>query len=140
MEYPEEIVAPMRKEITDLGAIELKTPDQVDKALKNNKETTLVMINSICGCAGKSARPALKQALKTPSKKPEKFFTLFAGQDREATQHLREIYLKDFQPSSPSIAIFSKGNPVAMIGRNDIIGREVEEVAEKIKDSFNEYF
>lgn len=140
MEYPEEIVKPMRKEVIDLGATELKTPEEVDQAMNSNTQTTLIMINSICGCAGKTARPALKEALKSSGKQPEKFFTVFAGQDTEATQHLREKYIQEFPPSSPSIAIFNQGKAIAMIQRNDIIGREVEEVTEKIKLALEQYF
>ena len=136
MPYPEEIIAPMRKEITSLGVAELKTAEAVDTLLANNKEA-LIIINSICGCAARTARPAFRQALEN-KKIPETIATVFAGQDIEATEHLRKKYLKQFPPSSPAFAIFKNKKPIFLIPREEILNQEPEKVSRKLINAFNE--
>lgn len=126
----------MRKEVRSLGAQELKTPEEVDKAVKK-EGTTLVFVNSTCGCAGGIARPALSIALKDKML-PDRITTVFAGQDREATERARS-YFTDEPPSSPSFALLKGGHLVAMIHRSDIEGREPEEVAGVLRETFHKY-
>ncbi len=126
----------MRKEVRSLGARELKTPEEVDNTVKE-KGTTLVFVNSTCGCAGGIARPALSIALKDKTL-PDRITTVFAGQDREATERARS-YFTDEPPSSPSFALLKDGHLVKMIHRSDIEGREPEEVAGLLKETFNKY-
>lgn len=123
----------MRKEVRSIGAQELKTPEEVDNAVKGNG-TTLVFVNSICGCAGGVARPALSIALKNKTL-PDRITTVFAGQDREATERARS-YFTDQPPSSPSFALLKDGHLVTMIHRSDIEGREPEEVAGLLRETF----
>ncbi|MDB5256103.1 MAG: hypothetical protein JWM14_798, partial [Chitinophagaceae bacterium] len=105
--YPETLVAPMRQDLSSIGFQELKTPSDVD-AFMNEKGTSIVVINSVCGCAAGSARPGVKKALELAGKKPQKLGTVFAGVDKEATQRARE-YTLPYPPSSPAIAIFKDG-------------------------------
>ena len=126
----------MRKEVRSLGAKELKTPEEVDNAVKE-KGTTLVFVNSTCGCAGEIARPALSIALKD-NKLPDRITTVFAGQDREATERARS-YFTNQPPSSPSFALLKDGQLVRMIHRSDIEGRAPEEVAGLLTETFRKY-
>ncbi len=127
----------MRTELTDLGVAELTTPEQVDEVLKNQKGTMLLVINSVCGCAAGNARPGAKIALEH-SKKPDQLYTVFAGQDKEATARARE-YFSEFPPSSPSFAFFKDGEVKAMIPRHRIEGRTAQQVAEDLIMIFDEF-
>lgn len=119
----------MREELTSLGVVELTTPQDVDTAISENKEgTMLIAINSVCGCAAGNSRPGLGIALERTETQPDKMFTVFAGQDKEATARARE-YFGDYPPSSPSFAYFVDGEIRAMIPRHRIEGRTREEVA-----------
>ena len=126
----------MRKEVRSMGAEELRTPEDVDEAV-NTKGTTLVFVNSTCGCAGGTARPALHMALKDKAL-PDRVTTVFAGQDREATERARS-YFTDQPPSSPSFALLKDGQLVKMIHRSDIEGRAPEEVAGLLRQTFTEH-
>ena len=119
--YDERFIAPMRAELTDLGVQELKSASDVDAALKNTDGTTLVVVNSMCGCAARNARPAVKTALEHAAK-PDKAVTVFAGQDPEPTQAARS-YFTGYRPSSPSIALLKDGKLVFMLERHQIEGR-----------------
>lgn len=127
----------MRTELTDLGVGELTTPEQVDEVLKDQKGTMLLVINSVCGCAAGNARPGAKIALEH-SKKPDQLYTVFAGQDKEATARARE-YFSEFPPSSPSFAFFKDGEVKAMIPRHRIEGRTAQQVAEDLIMIFDEF-
>ena len=118
--YPEEVCTPMRQELTSAGFKELTSVEEVDSALGNQNGTTLVLVNSVCGCAAGSARPGVIMSLEH-SKKPENITTVFAGQDKEATQRARE-YMLPYPPSSPSIALFKNGELVHFIERHEIEG------------------
>ena len=135
--YPEYFVAPMREELTSLGVEELRTSDAVDEAL-TRKGTVMVVVNSVCGCAAGMARPAVAMALEHDVK-PDKMITVFAGNDREATQRVREKYLAGFRPSSPSIALFRDGEVVKMLERWQIEGREAHDIAVDLVNAFNQY-
>ena len=136
MNYPEEMCAPMRADLTSVGFIELKTAEEVSTLLDKKEGTVLVMINSVCGCAAGNARPAVKIAT-TFSKKADIFATVFAGQDIGATAKARE-YMVPFPPSSPSIAVFKEGKLVHFIERHHIEGRSAEIIAENLKDCFEQ--
>ena len=135
--YPEEIVTPMRKELTSLGFIEMRTSGEVDKFLSDQDGTTLLVINSVCGCAAGNARPGVRMALGN-NKKPDHLVTVFAGQDGEATVQAR-TYLKGYPPSSPSMALFRDGQLVHMIPRLEIEGRMPEQVAANLKNAFDNF-
>lgn len=135
--YPEEIVTPMRQELTNIGFVELRTPDEVDKYLSDQSGTTLLVINSVCGCAAGNARPGVRMALGN-DKKPDHLVTVFAGQDGDATMQAR-TYLKGYPPSSPSMALFRNGQLVHMIPRLEIEGRMPEQVATNLKSAFDSF-
>lgn len=135
--YDERMVAPMRQELTRIGFEELRTPEQVDSALKDAPGTTLVVVNSICGCAARNARPAVTLALGNEAK-PEKLTTVFAGQDVEATQRARE-YFTGYPPSSPSIGLLKEGRLVYMLERWQIEGRPAQDIAEDLVEAFDKY-
>lgn len=135
--YPSEIVIPMKEELTDNGFDELLTPEEVDQALQN-KGTTLVMINSVCGCSAGSARPGVLMAVANASKKPDHLTTSFAGFDINAVQKLRE-HLLPYPPSSPAIALFKDGALVHMIERHQIEGRPAQLIAKSLIAAFDEY-
>jgi putative YphP/YqiW family bacilliredoxin len=135
--YQEELVVPMRKELTDIGFLELKTPEDVDKELSGSNGTVLVVVNSVCGCAAGNARPGVRMALENEIK-PDKLFTVFAGQDREATEKARSFFT-DFSPSSPSMALLKDGKVVFMLERHSIEGHSPEIVAGKLKWAFDNY-
>jgi len=137
MPYPEELVAPMREELTSLGFKELYSPDEVDQELSNEQGTTLLVINSVCGCAAGNARPGVKFALQH-SKVPDKLLTVFAGQEGEAVQKARE-YTVPYPPSSPSIGLFKDGKLVDFVERHHIEGRPAEVIAQHLKAQFDEH-
>lgn len=136
--YDERIVAPMRQELTRLGVQETRTAADVDGALEPTKGTVLAVVNSVCGCAAGMARPAVAMALQHDVK-PDKAITVFAGNDREATQRLRDKYLAGYRPSSPSIALFRDGELVKMIERWQIEGRDASDIATELTAAFDQY-
>ncbi|HEU4994845.1 MAG TPA: BrxA/BrxB family bacilliredoxin [Gemmatimonadaceae bacterium] len=135
--YPEELVQPMRVELTQIGFEELRTPGEVDARL-TEKGTTLVVVNSICGCAARMARPAVRLALRDSSEKPDHLTTVFAGQDREATDKARG-YFTGYPPSSPSIALLRDGQIVFMLERWQIEGRPAPDIAADLVTAFQEH-
>ena len=135
--YDERLVTPMRQELTRLGVKELRTVDEVDRELQDADGTTLVVVNSVCGCSARMARPAVAIALENPIK-PAKLTTVFAGQDADATQRARE-YFTGYPPSSPQIALFKDGDLVFMLERWQIEGRPAEEIAHDLVNAFNRY-
>ncbi len=129
----------MRTELTDLGVKELKTPEDVDRAMKEyNQGTMLMVINSVCGCAAGNARPGVKIALDESDVKPDHMVTVFAGQDKEATERARE-YFSEYPPSSPAFAYFKDGEIKAMIPRHRIEGRTKVDIAEDLKMVFQAF-
>lgn len=129
----------MREELTDLGIEELKTVDDVDRAMKEyNEGTMLIVINSVCGCAAGNARPAVEIALNESDAKPDHKVTVFAGQDKEATARARE-YFSEYPPSSPAFAYFKDGEIKAMIPRHRIEGRTKVEIADDLKMVFEAF-
>lgn len=134
--FMNDIVNAARREITEAGYRELRTPEEVDEAF-NKKGTTLVMINSTCGCAGGVARPAAAYAANVYNK-PDQLVTVFAGQDKEATERARE-YFVGYPPSSPSFALLKDGKIVAMVERHEIEGREPHEVAARLEELLDEH-
>ena len=135
--YDERFVTPMREELTRLGVQELRTPDEVDAKLKDSKGTTLVVVNSICGCAARMARPAVAMALQHANK-PDHLTTVFAGQDADATNRARG-YFAGYPPSSPQIALMKDGEVVFMLERWQIEGRSANAIAEDLVSAFDEH-
>jgi putative YphP/YqiW family bacilliredoxin len=135
--YDERLVAPMRRELTRLGVEELRTPDAVDAALRESRGTTLVVVNSVCGCAARNARPAVALALQHTTK-PNRLTTVFAGQDVDATRQARS-YFVGYPPSSPQIGLLKDGQIVFMLERYQIEGRTAEAIAEDLVDAFDRY-
>jgi putative YphP/YqiW family bacilliredoxin len=135
--YPEEFVGPMREELTRIGFRELRTPEDVDTVLKQEKRTVLVVVNSICGCAAGKARPAIARALSHHTR-PEILATVFAGQDREATDQARS-YFTGYGPSSPSIALLCDGKLAFMLERSNIEGRDANAIAEDVTKAFDRF-
>jgi putative YphP/YqiW family bacilliredoxin len=135
--YPEEIVQPMKEELTENGFTELLNKDDVEAQLKQ-KGTTLVMINSVCGCSAGSARPGVLMAVMNAPKKPDHLTTSFAGFDMEAVQTLRK-HLMPYPPSSPAIALFKDGQLVHFIERHQIEGRPAQMIANNLISAFEEY-
>ncbi len=135
--YDERIVTPMRQELTRLGVEEMRTPDEVDARLKAAKGTTLVVVNSVCGCAARNARPAVAKALQHPVK-PSSLTTVFAGQDAPAVQRARSYFI-GYPPSSPQIALLKDGRLVFMLERHNIEGRTAEEIADDLVAAFDKY-
>jgi putative YphP/YqiW family bacilliredoxin len=133
--FPDMMVLPMREELTRLGIQELRTAADVDNAIPNQSGTTMVVVNSVCGCAAGRMRPAVRAALQN-STRPEKLFTVFAGQDKEATERARS-YFVGYPPSSPSIAILRDGKVVHMMHRSDIEHREAVDIAAELKRVFD---
>jgi len=134
--FMNDVVRQARQEIVTAGYKELTTPKEVDEALQQ-KGTTLVMVNSVCGCAGGIARPAAMHSLHY-DKRPEQLVSVFAGQDKEATEKARS-YFTGYPPSSPSFALLKDGKIVKMIERHDIEGHSPMEVVQKLQDAFEEY-
>ena len=135
--YPEPMIAPMRHELTRLGVEELRTAADVDAKLKDTPGTTLVVVNSVCGCAARNARPAVARALQHATK-PDAVTTVFAGQDREATDRAR-AYFAGYQPSSPSIGLLKDGKVVFMLERFQIEGRSSDEIARDLTAAFDRH-
>lgn len=136
--YPEQLIAPMREELTKAGFEELRTADQVDNTLTSNQGTVLVVVNSVCGCAAGTARPGVRLALEKANVKPEKLTTVFAGNDAEATSQARK-YFAPYPPSSPAMALFKDGKLVHFIERHHIEGRSAEMIAENLSMAFEQY-
>ena len=135
--YPEEIVIPMKEELTENGFQELLSAKEVDETLKQNG-TTLVMINSVCGCSAGTARPGVLMAVANSNKKPDNLTTSFAGFDIEAVKSIRE-HLMPYPPSSPSIALFKDGKLVHFIERHNIEGRSAQMIASNLVAAFEAY-
>lgn len=135
--YPAEIVQPMKEELTDYGFTELLTPADVDSQI-GKQGTTLVMINSVCGCSAGSARPGVLMAVANASKKPDHLTTSFAGFDIDAIKKLRE-HLLPYPPSSPAIALFKDGQLVHFIERHQIEGRPAQMIAHNLIGAFDQY-
>lgn len=134
--YPAELVKPMREDLTNVGFEELHTTEAVDNALAK-EGTTLVVVNSVCGCAAANARPGARMSLQN-AKRPNNLVTVFAGVDKDATDKARE-YMIPFPPSSPSMALFKDGELVHMLERHHIEGRPAELIAENLMDAYNEH-
>lgn len=135
--YDERLVTPMRQELTRLGVEELRTADAVDAKLRDATGTTLVVVNSVCGCAARNARPAVARALQHETR-PDSLTTVFAGQDQEATQRARS-YFVGYPPSSPSIGLFKNGKLVFMLERFQIEGRSADDIAHDLTGAFDRY-
>ena len=136
--YPAELVAPMKAQLTQNGFEELTTADAVDGHLTDHKGTSLMVINSVCGCAAGTCRPGVLMSLEKSSKHPDHLTTVFAGFDTEATQKARE-YTLPFPPSSPSIALFKDGDLVHMVERHHIEGRSAEMIADHLEQVYDEF-
>ncbi len=136
--YPEHLTAPMKEELVSEGFQDLKTPEQVSETLEKESGTTLLVVNSVCGCAAGTARPGVLHSLKISDKKPENVATVFAGVDFEATSKARE-YLLPYPPSSPSIGLFKDGSLVHFVERHHIEGRSAEMIANHLKAVYDEY-
>jgi putative YphP/YqiW family bacilliredoxin len=134
--YPAELIKPMREDLTNVGFEELHTTEAVDNALAK-EGTTLVVVNSVCGCAAANARPGARMSLQN-AKRPTNLVTVFAGVDREATDKAR-AHMIPFPPSSPSMALFKDGELVHMLERHHIEGRPAELIAENLMDAYNEH-
>jgi len=135
--YDPFMVQPMRDELTNIGFKELGNPEEVDTVMTNVKGTTLLVVNSVCGCAAGQARPGVALAL-TNEVKPDNLVTVFAGQDVEATAQARS-YLKGYPPSSPSMALIKDGQLVYMLERHEIEGRNAEQVASDLMTTFEKF-
>lgn len=136
--YPEELVLPMREDLTSVGFNELKTPEEVDTLMSATKGTLLLVINSVCGCAAGAARPGVKWAVQNSEKKPDVLATVFAGVDMEATAKARE-YTLPYPPSSPSIALFNNGELIHFVERHHIEGRNAQIIGHHLMEVFKEY-
>jgi putative YphP/YqiW family bacilliredoxin len=137
MPYPEQMVAPMRAETTAMGAKELRSSADVDAALGDPKGSALIFINSVCGCAAGNARPALKLAMQH-GVKPDQVYTVFAGQDLEATARARQ-FMGEYAPSSPSMALLRDGEVVHFVHRHEIEGRAPQQIAANVTAAFDKY-
>ena len=135
--YDPRLVQPMREELTRIGFQELRTPEEVDAVLGTTPETTLVVVNSVCGCAARMARPAAALAIQH-SQRPKRLTTVFAGQDAEATARARS-YFTGYQPSSPQIALMKDGKLVFMLERRHIEGRDATDIAADLVVAFDRY-
>jgi putative YphP/YqiW family bacilliredoxin len=135
--YDERFVTPMRAELTQLGVEEMRTADEVDAKLKDSTGTTLVVVNSVCGCAARNARPAVAKAIKH-AKKPDTLTTVFAGQDIDAVQRARSYFL-GYPPSSPQIGLLKDGKIVYMLERHQIEGRSADDIASDLTQAFDQY-
>ena len=137
MMYDERLLTPMREELTRLGLEELRTAEAVDAALPNAAGTALVVVNSVCGCAARNARPAGALALQHPVR-PDRLYTVFAGKDTDATARARG-YFTGYRPSSPAIALLRDGETVFMLERFQIEGRSAGEIASDLKGAFDRF-
>ncbi|MCC5936833.1 MAG: BrxA/BrxB family bacilliredoxin [Lunatimonas sp.] len=136
--YPEELIAPMRAELTDAGFQEFRTAEDVDTHLKSHKGTTLIVVNSVCGCAAGAARPGVRYALDQSAKKPTTLATVFAGNDRDAVAKVRE-YVLPYPPSSPAMALFKDGELVHFIERHHIEGRNAKMIGDHLVEVFDHF-
>lgn len=137
MPYDERFVTPMRRELTQLGVQEMLTPEDVDATLKDAEGTTLVVVNSVCGCAARNARPAVAKAIRNETR-PDTLTTVFAGQDVDAVQRARS-YFTGYAPSSPQIALLKDGRVVFMLERHQIEGRTADDIAKDLVGAFDKY-
>lgn len=137
MLYDPTLVQPMRDDLTRLGVRELRTAEEVDEVLKEREGTTMVVVNSVCGCAARNARPAVALAMEH-SVRPDQVVTVFAGQDIEATARAREFFT-GYRPSSPSIALLRDGEMLFMLERHQIEGREAQSIADDIQAAFDRF-
>lgn len=137
MPYPEAMVAPMRNDLVHVGFTELRTVSDVDEALGSEQRTTMVAVNSVCGCAAGAMRPAVAMSLDNESR-PEVLLTVFAGQDLDATERARE-YFTGYPSSSPSVALMKDGEIVYMLERREIEGRPASEIAASLKAAYDEH-
>lgn len=135
--YMSQVIQPMRDELTRVGFKELKTPEEVEQTLPNLKGTTLVVVNSVCGCAAGLARPAVAHSLRH-DKKPDHLYTVFAGQDKEATAKARE-YFVGYPPSSPSFALLKDGQLVTMIERHQIENNDLQTISSLLTEAYDKY-
>lgn len=139
MPYPKQMVEPMREELTQLGVEELRTAKEVDEAFDNAQDDTMMLvINSVCGCAAGNARPAVNRGMERSDQQPDRYVTVFAGQDLEATERARE-YLAGIPPSSPFFALFRDGEPVYVVERKHIEGRNADVIAQDLVKAFEAY-
>ncbi len=136
--YPEQLIAPMRAELTDVGFKEFRSAEDVDNHLKSHKGTTLIVVNSVCGCAAGAARPGIKYALDIAAKKPDVLATVFAGNDRDAVAKLRE-YVLPYPPSSPAMALFKDGDLIHFIERHHIEGRNAKMIGDHLVEVFENF-
>jgi putative YphP/YqiW family bacilliredoxin len=137
MFYDPAMTAPMRNELTQLGVQSLESPTQVDEILGDGSKTTLLVVNSVCGCAAANARPGVAIAIKHGTQ-PDNVVTVFAGVDREATEKARS-YIKGYMPSSPSMALLKGGEVAFMLQRHEIEGRSPQDIASKLAGAFDEH-
>ena len=135
--YDERFVTPMRQELTQLGVEEMRTPQEVDARLENAQGTTLVVVNSVCGCAARNARPAVAKAIQHDTR-PNTLTTVFAGQDVDAVQRARSYFI-GYAPSSPQIALLKDGKLVYMLERHQIEGRSADDIAQDLTEAFDKY-
>ena len=135
--YPEILIVPMREELTRAGAQELRTAAEVDIALADKNGTALVVVNSVCGCAAGKMRPGVRRALQNATR-PDRVYTVFAGQDHEATERARQLF-GAVPPSSPSLALFRNGELVHFVPRSEIESRTAEDIAHRLASAFEQY-
>jgi putative YphP/YqiW family bacilliredoxin len=136
-QYDERMVTPMRRELTDIGFVELRTAEEVDAALRDQAGRAMVLVNSVCGCSARMARPAARLVMNHPER-PERLYTVFAGQDVEATERARS-YFTGYPPSSPSFAMLRDGKLVWMLERRQIEGRAADDIARDLAAAFERY-
>lgn len=136
--YPEELVAPMRAELTEVGFKEFRTAEDVDSHLKEHKGTTFIVVNSVCGCAAGAARPGVRYALEESEVKPDVLATVFAGNDTDAVAKVRE-YSLPYPPSSPAMALFKDGELVHFIERHHIEGRNAKIIGDHLIEVFEHF-
>jgi putative YphP/YqiW family bacilliredoxin len=137
MPYPEMLVSPMRAELTNVGFKELKSTEDVVNSMSNNEGVSLLVVNSVCGCAAGAARPGIIRSLSN-DKTPNNLYTVFAGQDLDAVSKARE-FMMPFPPSSPSVALFKDGKLVHFVERMNIEGHTAEQVAEQLRKAYDQY-
>jgi bacilliredoxin len=135
--YPELLIVPMREELTRAGAQELHTAAEVDAALADKSGTALVVVNSVCGCAAGKMRPGVRMALQSAGR-PDRVYTVFAGQDREATERARQ-HFGALPASSPSLALFRNGELVHFVPRSEIESRTAQDIASRLSSAFEQY-
>ncbi|MDX5478863.1 BrxA/BrxB family bacilliredoxin [Fontibacter flavus] len=136
--YPEDLIAPMRAELTNVGFQEFRTADAVENHLTDHKGTTFVVINSVCGCAAGAARPGVRYAIENSSVKPDTLATVFAGNDVDAVAKVRQLHLP-YPPSSPSMALFKDGELVHFIERHHIEGRNAKMIGDHLVEVFEHF-